>query len=51
MFDARYTLSRPDLVVTVYDIAYNHNGYPIFLVYDKNTRSWMRKSAKYFVPV
>ena len=51
VFDVRYTLSRNNLVVTVYDVTYDSNGYPLFLFYDRENRAWVRKSAKYFIPV
>ena len=51
MFDVRYTLSRNNLVVTVYDVTYDSNGYPLFLFYDRENHAWVRKSAKYFIPV
>lgn len=34
--------------VTIYDISYDKNGYPLFLTFINN--QWVRKSAKYFVP-
>lgn len=32
----------------VYDITYNKNGYPHFLIFDDGV--WARKSAKHFIP-
>lgn len=32
----------------VYDITYDSNGYPHFLIYDNG--QWLRKSAKNFIP-
>ena len=34
--------------VKVYDISYDSNGYPLFLIY--HNEQWLRKSAKYFQP-
>ena len=34
--------------VTVYDVAYNKAGYPLFLIYREN--QWVRISAKHFSP-
>lgn len=36
-------------VYAIYDISYNKNGYPHFLVYKDG--QWMRMSAKHFKPV
>ena len=36
-------------IYEVYDISYNKNGYPHFLVYKDG--QWMRMSAKHFKPV
>ena len=33
----------------VYDITYDKNGYPHFLIY--NNGKWLRLSAKYFKPL
>ena len=33
----------------IYDISYNSNGYPLFLIYVDG--QWIRKSAKYFKPM
>lgn len=35
--------------VKVYDISYDRNGYPLFLIYING--QWVRKSAKYFKPI
>jgi hypothetical protein len=35
-------------VVRIYDISYDSNGYPLFLIYING--QWTRKSAKYFKP-
>ncbi len=35
--------------VEVYDITYNSNGYPLFLIYLDG--QWLRKSAKHFRPI
>lgn len=32
----------------VFDVSYDHNGYPKFLVFKGN--QWMRLSAKHFIP-
>lgn len=32
----------------VYDITYDSNGYPHFLIYEDG--QWLRKSAKNFIP-
>lgn len=50
MFNVVYTLSRFRKVVTVVDVSYDSTGYPLFLFYDNASHSWMRKSAKYFIP-
>ena len=36
-------------VVQVYDVSYDSNGYPIFLIYFDG--QWIRKSAKHFKPM
>lgn len=36
-------------VVNVYDITYDSNGYPLFLIYFDNR--WVRISAKHFKPL
>jgi hypothetical protein len=36
-------------LVEVYDITYNSNGYPLFLIYLDG--QWLRKSAKHFRPI
>lgn len=36
-------------IVDVYDISYDKNGYPHFLIYKDG--QWVRMSAKYFTPV
>ncbi len=35
----------------VFDITYDSNGYPLFLIYDRNKGEWVRESAKSFYPV
>ena len=35
--------------VCVYDISYDSAGYPLFLTYIDG--QWIRKSAKYFMPI
>lgn len=35
-------------VYEVFDITYDRNGYPHFLIY--NGREWIRRSAKHFRP-
>lgn len=50
MFNVVYTLSRAHREVTVVDVSYDSTGYPLFLFYDNASHSWMRKSAKYFIP-
>lgn len=42
-----YVYDTPRLV-KIYDITYNSNGYPLFLIYLDG--QWLRKSAKYFRP-
>ena len=37
--------------VRVYDIRYDANGYPQFLIYDRTTNQWLLKSAKHFWPI
>lgn len=37
------------IVVKVYDISYDNDGYPLFLIYIDG--QWIRKSAKYFSPI
>lgn len=36
--------------VTVYDVSYDSNGAPLFLVYDSTNNAWVRKAAKHFLP-
>ena len=38
-----------EIVVKVYDISYDNDGYPLFLTYING--QWIRKSAKYFNPI
>lgn len=33
----------------IYDVTYDNNGYPRFLIYKDG--QWMRMSAKHFVPI
>lgn len=35
--------------VKIYDISYNSNGFPLFLIYYEG--QWIRKSAKHFKPI
>jgi len=37
--------------VTVFDVSYDSNGAPLFLVYDRANHAWVRKAAKHFLPV
>lgn len=37
--------------VRVYDIRYDANGYPQFLIYDRTINQWLLKSAKHFWPI
>ena len=37
--------------VRVYDIRYDANGYPQFLIYDRLMNQWLFKSAKHFRPI
>lgn len=37
--------------VRVYDIRYDANGYPQFLIYDRLQGQWLFKSAKHFWPI
>lgn len=39
---------KTDEPVEVYDITYDANGFPYFLIFCKN--QWVRKSAKHFAP-
>ena len=41
--------NRSKYAVKVYDIAYDSNGFPLFLTYIDG--QWIRKSAKYFTPI
>lgn len=34
--------------IPVYDVSYDSNGYPMFLIYQHG--QWLRKSAKHFRP-
>ena len=34
---------------TVYDVRYDPNGYPLFLIYDD--KQWLLRNAKHFHPV
>jgi hypothetical protein len=43
-----YAYKNCSQVVTIYDISYDSNGYPLFLIYIDG--QWIRKSAKYFKP-
>ncbi len=43
-----YVCNTPQKV-TIYDITYDANGYPLFLTYIDG--QWIRKSAKYFIPI
>ena len=43
-----YTHKDYSQVVKIYDISYDSNGYPLFLIYING--QWIRKSAKYFKP-
>ena len=45
----KYTYKDCSQVVKIYDITYNTNGYPLFLIYLDG--QWIRKSAKYFKPI
>jgi len=40
---------KTGVIYAVYDIAYDSAGFPLFLLYDGT--KWVRKSAKFFVPV
>lgn len=42
-------MSDKDEITPVYHIKQNRNGYPMFLIYDKN--QWRYVSAKHFKPV
>lgn len=42
-------MSDKDEVTPVYHIKQNRNGYPMFLIYDKN--QWRYVSAKHFRPI
>lgn len=44
-----YTYKNNTQVVKIYDITYDTNGYPLFLIYIDG--QWIRKSAKYFKPM
>lgn len=45
----RFYCSRWMCFVTVFDITYDKNGYPMFLVFHDG--QWLRMSAKYFTPM
>lgn len=40
---------RNNNVYTVFGVAYDNKGYPLFLIYKDNR--WVRQSAKYFIPL
>ena len=44
-----YTFDMQAKEVYVYDISYDSAGYPLFLTYING--QWIRKSAKYFIPI
>jgi hypothetical protein len=48
--DAGNTVDGSVVPVQVYDIKYDSNGYPHFLIYDYETRAWLFKKAKHFIP-
>lgn len=48
MFKVKWRESWED--VTVYDVRYDSNGFPQFLIYSKDTREWLLVSAKHFLP-
>lgn len=49
-FKMKYNYNRySEIVVKVYDISYDNDGYPLFLIYIDG--QWIRKSAKYFSPI
>ena len=47
MADCFWNKKRNEYVL-VYDIAYDKNGYPLFLIYEDG--QWQRVSAKHFKP-
>lgn len=48
--DAGNTVDGSVVPVQVYDIKYDSNGYPHFLIYDYETHAWLLKKAKHFIP-
>ena len=37
-------------VYTVFDVTYDVDGNPLFLVFDENIGGWVRKDATNFIP-
>ena len=48
--DAGNTADGSVVPVQVYDIKYDSDGYPLFLIYDYETNAWILKKAKHFIP-
>lgn len=48
--DAGDTANGSVVPIQVYDIKYDSNGYPHFLIYDYKTHAWLFKKAKNFIP-
>lgn len=44
-----YVFDKQPIKVAIYDISYDSTGYPLFLIYING--QWIRKSAKYFIPI
>ena len=44
-----YTYKDQSKFVKIYDVSYDSNGFPSFLIYIDG--QWIRKSAKYFTPI
>lgn len=48
-FEMIYQDENFPIIVKIYDITYDKNGFPMFLIYHNG--QWIRKSAKYFKPI
>lgn len=44
-----YNYKGKQEIVKIYDISYDSNGYPSFLIY--HNKQWKRRSAKHFIPL
>lgn len=45
----RIVEKETEIIYDIYDITYDKNGYPQFLIFKDG--QWIRRSAKYFTPV